>query len=478
MKLHAIAIALAALASPSISLAQRSDTLRLSLPDAIAIALRESDEIRLTAAQAEIADAQFGVARATALPQIRINSQYQHVYENARANAVGSVFNQPNTYSANLQFTQTVFQGGRIFAGMRGASASRAAVRFDDQEVRSRLTVDVQRAYMQVLFTTRMVGIQQTNLALASDRAKQVEQLYASGRAARYDMLRAGVERGNIEPLVIQAHNDREIAVLDLKRLLNIPMSQTISLTTTIDADASRVITVAMADTALLPDRASIRSAEFQLVSRREGVKIARADLLPTASLTFGNGFQAFPPLGMGFPSSRGAAANEFCDAGAPATQKCQNGGWFTDRSISATISVPLFDGLRAKSNIDLARAQLQLAETQLRVQREVVGLEVARARAELSRARAVFDARQQNVGNAKEAFDLASLRFSRGLSTQLEVSDAQLALLTAQSTEARATFDLFLANADLARSLGRPIPLPPTTSAARSSENGTPRDQ
>jgi outer membrane protein TolC len=89
-----------------------------------------------------------------------------------------------------------------------------------------------------------------------------------------------------------------------------------------------------------------------------------------------------------------------------------------------------------------------------------------------------VFEARQQTVADAKEAFDLASLRFERGLSTQLEVSDAQLALLTAQSTEARATFDLFLANAELARSLGRPVPLPPTTSGARSSDNGKPRDQ
>ena len=84
-----------------------------------------------------------------------------------------------------------------------------------------------------------------------------------------------------------------------------------------------------------------------------------------------------------------------------------------------------------------------------------------ARARAELRRSSAVFAARQQNAQEADEAFRLATLRFSRGLSTQLEVSDAQLALLTAESTEARATYDLFLAAADLARALGRPIPIP-----------------
>ena len=77
-----------------------------------------------------------------------------------------------------------------------------------------------------------------------------------------------------------------------------------------------------------------------------------------------------------------------------------------------------------------------------------------------------VFDARRQTQNEAKEAFRLASLRFTRGLSTQLEVSDAQLALLTAESGEARATFDLYLATAELARALGRPIPMPVTTPA------------
>jgi outer membrane protein TolC len=116
---------------------------------------------------------------------------------------------------------------------------------------------------------------------------------------------------------------------------------------------------------------------------------------------------------------------------------------------------------------VELATAQSRLAEIQLQQQREAVSLDVARARAELRRAQALFAARQQNSAEAAEAFRLATLRFARGLSTQLEVSDAQLALLTAESTEARATFDLFLASADLARALGRPVPLPSAPSAA-----------
>src|SRR5439155_3281871 len=224
----------------------------------------------------------------------------------------------------------------------------------------------------------------------------------------------------------------------------------------------------ALEDSTTLPDRPSLRSAELIAAGRHQGVIVARADLLPFASVTIQNGFQAFPPLGgvlangqpvtaqrLGIPIARGFADNAFCAQGTRLDQKCQNGGWFTDRSVTATISFPLFDGLRAKSNIDLARAQERVAQINLQLTRETVSLEVARARAELKRARAVFEARQENSGQAREAFQLASLRFNRGLSTQLEVSDAQLALLTAQSTEARATYDLYLSTAELARSLG-----------------------
>src|SRR5262245_7650509 len=113
MKQFVLAIAAAAsIASPSILRAQRADSLRLSLSEAIELALRVSDEMRVSDAQGDVADAQVGTARATALPQLRVNSNFQHVWENARANAVGQLFNQPNTYNASLVLTQTLFQGG------------------------------------------------------------------------------------------------------------------------------------------------------------------------------------------------------------------------------------------------------------------------------------------------------------------------------------------------------------------------------
>ena len=438
-----------------------SDTLRLSLGDAVAIAMRQSDEVGIADTQMDLADAVYGVARANLLPQLRLSSSYLHVYESARGQAVGSQFNQPNTYTGNLNLSQTVFQGGRLVASARAADRLRQAARFDDREQRSLLTLQVERSYLQVLFAGRIVELQDRNLALAASRLTQVEQFERAGRAARYDVLRSRVERANIEPLAIQARSDRELALLDLKRLLNVPVEQPIALVSHVDSASATALLVAVADTLAGVDRASVRSAELNVAAKHLGVSVARADYFPTIGVFFQSGYQAFPALGQGLPRTTGALTTDACPAGFAAGRVCQNGGWFSDRQAGVNLSMPLFDGLRVHSNVDVAQAQARLAELQLRQQREAVSVDVARARAELRRSTAVFAARQQNAQEADEAFRLATLRFSRGLSTQLEVSNAQVALLTAQSTEARATYDLILASADLARAQGRPIPIP-----------------
>src|SRR5438874_810157 len=84
-----------------------------------------------------------------------------------------------------------------VLAAKRAAEDTRAASGFDEREVRGRVSVDAQRAYLQALYTQQVAILQDTNLALASARLAQIEQLERAGRAARYDVLRARVDRAN-----------------------------------------------------------------------------------------------------------------------------------------------------------------------------------------------------------------------------------------------------------------------------------------
>lgn len=463
------AVAVPVLRSPAqtdMGRAATGDTLRLSIEEAVTRAIRQSDETRLAAAQLDVTEAQITTARAAGLPQLRLSGSYTQVIENARAKIVGSVFGQSFTYNTNVNLSQSIFQGGRIFAATRAAANARHAARFDQAEVRAHLSVDIQRAYFEALLNDRLYEIQLRNLALADDRLKQVERLEAGGRASRYEVLRARVERTNQEPALIQARSNRDLALLEVKRLLNIPVEQPLLLTSALDPDALQPFVARLAnDSTPDPPRAAVRSAESILDARQEGIRIARADLLPTVSVFFQTGYLALPSNN-GLPTVWGETSASLCPPGSPATRVCQNNGWFPDRNFGVQIQWPLFDGLRAKGNIDLAQAQRRVAELELAQEREQVQVERAQTRAEFARAQAAYEAQRDNVREAEEAYRLASLRFERGLDTQLDASSVQLQLLIAQTNEARSIFDLYIAAADLARARGLPVPLPPTRPA------------
>ena len=448
-------------ASTAAQPAQRTDTLRLSLEDAVTRMLRTSDEARAAWLVVESADAQLMSARAPGLPQLRLTSSYQQVIKNARAEMVSQLFGQKYTYTTTLNASQVLFQGGRIVAATQAAGAVRSAARLDNAETKARLAVDIQRVYLNASYLAKIADLQVQNLAIAADRATQTEQLFGAGRSSRFDVLRSRVERANLEPLALQAVADRDVALLEVRRLLDIPTEQPLALTTVLDPEVIRTLaTRQSADAAPDPLRASVRSAELTSRARRAGVRVARADLLPQVTTAFNFGYLALPVMN-GFPERMGRVSNTYCATGSAADKVCHNNGWFPDRNFSVNFSWNAFDGLRAKGALDLAQAQATLAEITLHQVREQASLETARARNELARATAAFGARRQNSAEADEAYQLAALRYQKGLSTQLEVSDAQYALLTARSTEARATFDLYLAAAELARVRGRDIPLP-----------------
>jgi outer membrane protein TolC len=397
-----------------------------------------------------------------------MTGNYTQVERNARATIVGQISGQNYNYTTSLNLTQPLFQGGRIFAGARAASDVRRAARYSLAEVRALMSVDIQRAYLQVLLNQQLADIQARNLQLAEERLALVQRLEGAGRAARYEVLRARVERTNLEPGLIQARSNVELALIELRRLLNLPLTRPLVLTSELDTAGVRDVARAIAsDSARAPVRASLRAAQHMVDARHHGVRAARADFLPTINAFFRTGYTALPSSS-GFPTRWGNTSSANCPSGSPVDRVCQNNGWYPDRSLGIQLNWFLFDGLRSKGTMNLAQAQERVARTQLEQERENVAAEQARASAEFARAEATYEGMRQNAEEAEELFRIASLRFERGLGTQLEVSDAQLALLTARSNAARGTVDYYLAAAELARARGATVPLPPTRTTSR----------
>src|SRR5690606_34752406 len=134
--------------------------------------------------------------------------------------------------------------------------------------------------------------------------------------------------------------------LLELKRLTNVPANTPVKLTTRLTPEMVEATVVRMIadEEAAVEDRPSVQAARFIAEARRDAIRVARADWLPTINVFVQSGYQAFPTANR-FPWDRGQLAPEFCPEGSTAT-RCQNGGWFPDRSVGVQLSWPLFDGL------------------------------------------------------------------------------------------------------------------------------------
>jgi len=454
-----------------------SAPIRLTMQEAIRRALDAGEEVRLARSGLDQARGLVMQARADAFPQVRAGLTYQRTFASPFSggsfpsfdpfapDTMGSLdqriryledqyplmlprgigelfaatpFGRVNTWTGNVTISQLLFQGGKVGAGLSGARAYEEAAHAQLEETQNDIIYRTRRAYLTALYTDRLVQIAEGGRQLAEDQLRRVETNQRVGSTSDYELLRAQVEVSNQDPLVIAARNDRDIAFLQLRWLVNVPPEVALELDPGPLAAGDSLAEVDMdAISAGQVRRASIEAAEATVEFRRQAVRVFQGDMWPALRLNVYLGTQAYPSRIM--PT----AAN-----------------FRRDWNASLSLSWALFEGLRTRAQVDQAEAQLSQARLQLAQTREQVVLEVAQARAELERARALLAARRQTVSQAQRAQHLASVRYANGITTPLEVSDARLALQQAQVNEAQALRDYLLGIAAAERALGHPVPV------------------
>ena len=480
-KAAAVVTALAALAFwPSGTLfAQAGSTpVRLTLQEAVRRAVEHGEEVRLARATVELARGQVTAARADALPQVRTQLSYQRTFaspfqgagsgptyapfspdttapidqrlrylENEYPNMLGrglgdlfaaTPFGRKNAWTGGVTVSQLLYQGPKVGAGLRGARAYVEAAGATLEETRQDIAFRARRAYLHALYAERLVAITEAGRRLAEEQLRRVELNQRVGSAAEYDLLRARVEVANQDPLVIGARNDRDIAFLELRWLVNVPPEVPIELDPGPLTATDTLIEVDFVQLdAIAAGRSSIQAAEASVEVRRQAVRYYRGDYWPALRFNLYLGAQAYP--------------NGFTPVGER---------WTRDWNAAFTLSWPLFEGFRTRAQVQQAQAEFDRAQLLLAQVREQVTLEVLRARSELARARALLEARRQTVVQAGQAHRLATVRYANGIATTLEVSDARLAMQQAGLNEAQATRDYLLSIANMERALGRAVPL------------------
>jgi outer membrane protein TolC len=452
----------------------------LTLEQAVARALTVSEEVRLARSQVDLARTQVSTARAGAFPQLDGRFGYTRTFASAFSgggfqlpdsarfapdpnrpidervryledhlptaalSGLGSLFGnlpfgQPNAYTATLSGSQVLFSGGRVGAALRIAEEYLASARLNLEEQTADIELQVRTAYYrarlaQELVTIASAAVEQATRFLAAERLR-----HEAGEGSELDVLRAEVALANLQPQVVTASNNAEVASLDLKRVVDIPLSEDVQLTTPLGAPRLVADNDSVDALAAVARRAAVASAERQVRIRTEQVRIARGGYLPSMNLQVNYGKQLFPTEAFRL-----------------------NQDWRTDFTAGVTVTVPIFNGNRTRAEVAQARIALDQEELRLIQLRENLQLEYARARGERARARSSIQARQRTVDQAQRVYDLTVLRYEQGMASQLEVSDARLSLLQSRSNLAQAIADYEIADATVSRAIGTTSPRTP----------------
>jgi len=446
-RLFAITVWALAAALPAAAQAP-SDTLRLTLDAAVQRALEQGVDMRLARADVLQANGQVREALSGALPQVTgslvYTRQFASIYQGVASDtsAIGKLFQNtpfgaPNTWNFQVQATQLLWSGGKLGAGLAAARSLRRAATLDQAQTAADVTFQVRQAYWNATLQDGLRQIAVENLEQARQHLHEVQLFREAGTRAEYDLLRARVDASNQEPPVVAARNAYDIALLELKRLLNVPADQPLALETRLD-DPDATIPVVVTDSLGSPDRPGLAAADVAVTEQEQLLKVARADRWPTLSVATTYNEQAFPQTVF------------------PATGDQFRRGW----NGEVKFSFPIFVGFRTEGKVEQARAGLARAQAQRDQLEKQVELEVAQARAEVERARVLLVARRETVRWAKRAQYLSGVRYTNGLATQLDVSDARVAQQQAEVNEVQARRDYLVALAQLERALGRPVPV------------------
>src|SRR6266850_2164526 len=185
----------------------------LSLADAMNLALQQNANILRGKSDIEAAYGVVVQTRAVGLPRLRTTGNFTANDPSLRE-TFPSPFpvHQPDqTWAANIQVIQSIYQGGRINSAYRTAKLTQEQALAQYQAVIADTLLDVQVAYYDVLLTGELIAVQEASVTLLNKELSDTRNRFEAGTVPRFNVLRAEVELANAQPRLIRAKNASRI---------------------------------------------------------------------------------------------------------------------------------------------------------------------------------------------------------------------------------------------------------------------------
>jgi outer membrane protein len=311
-----------------------------------------------------------------------------------------------------LNGTEYIWNAGAIRNNLAANKLNYQASKMDLQQQKDLITINVILGYLQILSTKEQLNAAIQQLETTREQLIRYQIQDSSGSLSNPQTLtdlRGSYASGEIN--IISLQNALESAKITLVQYLNLPYSSfelqqfDVEAPVLYDAPADLIFQQALQNLSV------IKSAHLKTLGAIKSFKAARGQLWPTITL---NG---------GLATNYSSAATDATGAKTPYGQQLTNN---FNNYISLGLSIPILQGLVAKSRLDLARI------TEKRTSFEEVSAKTTlqqNVKQAFINMQTSFDKYQKNVEEVKayqESFRIAQARLDAGNYTSLEYITAK----------------------------------------------------
>lgn len=398
--------------------AQEGSAARLTLGEAVRLAVTHHPRLRLARSAEAGARSVIGIAAAERFPQLAAHATLTRFEEQMIVAPLhGFDPTRPPTFAHSLtqgalSVTYTLFDGGARGARVAGARADARAAGASAAAAEADLIAEVARTYLQVLSARGVLDAQHQGVAALEAERRRVEALLAEGTAARVQLLRVAAALAEAEAARVSAAAALEVAERALARLIDADLGR---------ARAPQLAAVRLADT-LAEDRddalARAMSANDRLAEARWRLQVVQGERRGAVAAWF----PRFELVGgyLGFGSTSGDFTAEW--------------------QAGVRLTYPLFAGGARAHRVAAATAHSRAAEEGVRLAELETGQAVDRALSAVREMRARVVAQESAAAHLREVarIELLSLEAGAGIESDYLQAEAAFRRASAALVEAR----------------------------------------
>jgi outer membrane protein TolC len=338
------------------------------------------------------------------------------------------------TYNIRVTGTQLVFNG-TTWPSIRGTFFQRDSAYFAFRNTLDLLLATVKTQFYQVVVNRELIKVQEQSVHLLETQLKDQQNRFEAGTVPRFNVLQAEVALYNQLPLLITAQNNYRISKLTLAKTLGLDFEPRRGENPPLEV---------VGEMPYVPRTIELADAIELGKQRRPFLKQARANVLNQVE-------QVHAAWGQYLPTINTTGGGEWVSSSTNSSWHDISKGWIAQ----VTGSVPIWDSGAIYGQVKQQRALL--SEVKITYDDDVrqVELEVQTAYSNLQQNIELIKSQEKNVELADEALRLAKARLDAGAGVQLDVLNAQVQLLTAQTTQLQALFGYNSSLAEFDRATG-----------------------